>query len=97
MGGSSEFKIGDLRVHESGGEVHVHDDKKGLRFVMPVADFKGEYDNLKAAIEDGVVKKATISSGDKTLRATEYAGRIEWALTVRVQGFAEFDDFVSKI
>lgn len=35
----SSTVLGDLRVHESSGEVHVHNDKAGLKFAMASADF----------------------------------------------------------
>src|SRR3990167_2072423 len=32
-------QISDIRMHQSAGEVHFHDDKKGFKCAMPVSDF----------------------------------------------------------
>ena len=97
MGGNSEFTIGDLRVHESNGDIHIHDDKKSLKLAMPTSDFKREYADLKSSIEDGVVKKAMISNGDMKLTAEQDRGKVSWTLGRSCVGFSEFDAFVSKI
>ena len=36
-----------LRVHESGGEIHFHDDANGIRVNVPVADFFSAWEVLK--------------------------------------------------
>lgn len=61
MGGEREFKtptkksgskkdreetIGELRVHESKGEVHFHDDAKKLKVAMPVATWYSAWQRL---------------------------------------------------
>lgn len=53
MGGSNEIRIGMLRVHESGSEVHVHDDKAGVKFAMDAGDFETSYGSLKSMIKSG--------------------------------------------
>ena len=97
MGGNSEFTIGDLRVHESNGDIHIHDDKKNIKLAISAADFKREYADLKSSIEDGVVKKAMISRGDMKLTAEQDKGQVSWTLGRSCAGFSEFDAFVSKI
>ena len=37
MGGTNEFTQDGLRVHKSGDEVHIHDDKAGLKFIWSPA------------------------------------------------------------
>lgn len=34
---SGSTEVGALRIHESGGEVHFHDDKRKLKVAVPVA------------------------------------------------------------
>lgn len=40
--------IGKVRIHESGGEVHFHDDKADNKVAMPVATWYDRYENLLA-------------------------------------------------
>jgi len=49
MGGSNETTIAGLRMHVSGGEVHVHDDSHSLKFSKKVEDFKSE---VKDVLDD---------------------------------------------
>lgn len=61
MGGENEFKtpakksgsktdreetIGELRIHESKGEVHFHDDDRKLKVAMPVATWYAAWQRL---------------------------------------------------
>ena len=60
MGGSYETKVTELRMHVSGREVHVHDDKRGLKFTAAQNIFKRR---VEEALEDlkgteGIVKVA---------------------------------------
>lgn len=36
---SKSAAIGKIRVHENAGEVHFHDDEKGLKVAVPAASF----------------------------------------------------------
>ena len=57
MGGSNETKCSGLRMHTSGGEAHVHDDGKGLKFSMDSADFKKEVEEAFSLLKkDGIVE-----------------------------------------
>ena len=38
----------DVRIHESGGSVHLHDDKTGLKVEVPVADFWKEWQRRRS-------------------------------------------------
>ena len=38
--------VGSLRVHESGGEIHLHDDANKLKCAVPVATWSKEWSNL---------------------------------------------------
>ncbi len=61
MGGEREFKtpakksgskkdreqtIGELRIHESEGEVHFHDDAKKIKVAMPVATWYSAWERI---------------------------------------------------
>ncbi len=46
---STPTSLGDIRIHESGGEVHFHDDKSKLKVAVPVAEWWKEWQKLKAA------------------------------------------------
>lgn len=62
MGGEKEFstparteetgKIGNLRIHENNGEVHFHDDAKGLKVAIPVATMHNQWDKLIGGKKD---------------------------------------------
>ena len=42
----SPVEIGSLRVHESGGEIHFHDDSKKLKCAVPVSTWYLAWSNL---------------------------------------------------
>jgi hypothetical protein len=42
MGGTNEDTISGLRIHESDGDIHIHDDSKDLKFKLDLEDFKKE-------------------------------------------------------
>lgn len=46
--------IGSVRVHESGGEVHFHDDKSKNKVAVPVAVWYDRYENLLAGGVDSI-------------------------------------------
>ena len=58
MGGTNTETINGLRLHISNGDVHIHDDKKSLKFKKDQKDFKDciyeAFDNLDE--EDGIYK-----------------------------------------
>lgn len=49
MGGTNEQTLNGLRLHINGGEVHVHDDSKGLKFTSARAIFKHQ---VSEAVEE---------------------------------------------
>jgi hypothetical protein len=42
----AETKVGTLRIHESAGQVHFHDDEKKLKCAVPVADWWKAWEKL---------------------------------------------------
>lgn len=55
MGGAREFNmpskaqdqvVGNLRIHESSGEIHFHDDKNRLKAAVPSADMFDKWQKL---------------------------------------------------
>lgn len=38
--------VGNVRYHESGGQVHFHDDKNGLKVAVPVATWFGAWQKM---------------------------------------------------
>lgn len=58
MGGKNETTIGGLRLHESAGEVHVHDDGKSVKFIMDALTFKEEIQDALAELQkhEGIIK-----------------------------------------
>ena len=96
MGGANQFNESNLRIHESGGDVHVHDDAKSVRFKMSVGDWKTKYAQLKA---DTVASGVGILFDDTghELRATKISGKVSFALHEVKSGFERFDDFVATL
>ncbi len=45
----SPQKVGKLRIHESGGKVHFHDDDRKLKVEVPVSEWWKAWDYLKHA------------------------------------------------
>lgn len=113
MGGSHEFRLqgpgGELRVHQSNGEVHVHNDK--VKFAFPAKDFSKEYFALKARIIDAMEAGDDFplqshlmdDRGTKLVASKKADGSgIEWSLDasgakVIPGGFDKMDDFVGKL
>ena len=105
MGGSNQTNLpgqDSLRIHESGGNVHVHDDTEGIKFEMKVKKFKAEYDSLKKALS---APKPTVFDGKiedhngVRLVAERDQDTINWRLEsdlVPVGGFDEMDDFLNN-
>ncbi len=58
MGGRHQETINGLRIHESKGEVHLHDDSKGLKFYMDSDLFKEEAEGALKQLgkTDGIVE-----------------------------------------
>lgn len=58
MGGKNEDKISGLRLHISGGNVHIHDDSKKLKFKADSDYFKKEVELAFKTFKksDGIVE-----------------------------------------
>ena len=109
MGGSHQTNLpgtNNLRIHETGGKVHVHDDVEKLKFEMDVKKFKAEYDSLKTTL---TAPKPSVFEGKiedhngvrLTAERDQQSGQdiVEWKLEsdlVPVGGFDEIDDFLSN-
>lgn len=105
MGGNYEMKIGGLRVHENGGNIHIHDDSNNIKFSMPVSDFKTKFeackanflslkaDDLRIADDQGVELRGavTMAAGTKKMSWTLCRRRIDHS------GFDQFEDFLNKV
>ena len=74
MGGTNETVLGNLRCHISGGSVHVHEDKSGLKFELDQGEFRNEVDDCLGALDkvDGIVK---IEGKDRTALCLVKDGR----------------------
>ena len=53
-------RVGNVRIHESGGQVHFHDDKNGLKVAVPAHEF---WDAWNSLLGDG---KRTFIDPDKS-------------------------------
>ena len=60
--------IGSLRMHESAGEVHFHDDKRKLKVAVPVAEW---HDLLAKALHSGETSFTYIDQERETLLKVE--------------------------
>lgn len=58
MGGLNEIKIGNLRAHINGEDVHFHDDANSLKFICDIEDFKAETEESLKELKssDGIYK-----------------------------------------
>ncbi len=52
---SGSTEVGSIRIHESGGEVHFHDDKRKLKVAVPVASWYAAVENLSSLGEHGLL------------------------------------------
>lgn len=43
---TGEHTVGKIRIHESGGEVHFHDDARSLKVAIPTATWFSAWENL---------------------------------------------------
>lgn len=114
MGGSNETTLtglSTLRIHESGGNVHVHDDLRGTKLSMPVKKFKKEYARVKKDLE---AQKPPYSAYTTDANGVRLLGEldvdlVEWSLEVGkkpaaakaatpgLAGFDALDTFVGQL
>ncbi len=114
MGGSHETRLpgsDNLRIHESGGDVHVHDDLRGTKFCMSLEKFKKEYARVKHDLEAKISPfSAHMTSTQGVLLIGELdVDKVEWSLQVHRQaappvavaselsGFVALDQFVGQL
>lgn len=45
--GSGKANVGNFRIHQSGGEIHVHDDKDKLKAAVPASAWWKMWDKLR--------------------------------------------------
>jgi len=61
MGGARETVIDNVRIHENAGEVHLHDDKAGLKCAVNSAEFWSMWDNINKKANKGHGYTATFT------------------------------------
>jgi len=76
-----EQKLGELRFHESGGQVHFHDDKNKLKVAIQAGRWYQEWQNaVKAACENGMAAfqyRDHINKSQLTLQVTLSDGQLD--------------------
>lgn len=104
MGGQNEqvlpakpgFTSNDVRIHESGGEVHLHDDKGGLRVVVSIATFKGEVLKLDDPGTTGIEFKDN-SRRTRAMIVKDAAGDVTVRITKEIGLLGKIKDFASEL
>ena len=112
MGGQYEERLpgsSNLRIHEKGGDIHVHDDARSMKLKMPASDFKKAYAKARKALEKGDPKDFVQSIDDgngMSLVGELNGGCVEWRLettvTVKaagkpIQGFDALDRIIKQV
>lgn len=115
MGGSNETRLpgsDNLRIHESGGDVHVHDDVRGTKFFMPTKQFKKEYSQIKKVLQSQKPPYQAFMNDHNNVRLVGELDndQIEWRLETgklgplkgtepvpALAGFDELDGFIGSI
>ena len=99
MGGEKEFKESDLRTHkgDKDGKVHIHDDKAGVKFVMPIDEFTEKYAILKNETLKSNFGLMFDETGNVELHARLENGQVKFQIRNKVKGFEKFDSFVSEV
>ena len=80
MGGKNERMIDGIRVHESGGEVHFHDDTEGIRVAVPVADAYAAWQKLS----DGLDTEFTYTdrTNELCIAVVEQSGTVDLTIAI---------------
>lgn len=104
---TGENVIGNLRIHESNGEVHFHDDNNGLKAAVPTAIMFEAWENLssdqkkkfnykdrtnRTEICVRVVNKKAKKKKDNDFRDIKFS--IQPLREVTSQQFSQFDNFI---
>jgi hypothetical protein len=95
--------IGDVRIHESGGQVHFHDDKNGLKCAIDVTDFYAKWRQCKHYLKTPIIMIGDDGKGGFTeirIERKEYTDCGQYRLLISISpfscaGFAELDKFAS--
>ena len=85
MGGSYETHLSgpdNLRIHESDSDVHVHDDVRGTKLVMPAKQFKKEHARLRKELlaQQPPYEASMVDANDVRLVGELDVDQIEWRL-----------------
>ena len=86
-------KIGDIRIHQSGGEAHFHDDTNKLKVAMPIATWWKIWDQLR----NDACKRSWPDPVNKTTLLLETTlDQNKWDVTISITQSAVSKDW-SKI
>lgn len=116
MGGDREFTtqakstsdigrvVGNLRIHENNGEVHFHDDKKGLKVAVPVDTMYAAWDRLadgrdtKFKYRDTAngteLRMRVISRKDSPIDLNVEVRKLKRKSSAKSNDFQAFDNFI---
>lgn len=94
MGGSNETMINGLRLHIKDREVHVHDDKKQLKFSTSLDDFKNDVEGALEEVE-GLIR--IIGNTPTDLCMVKEKGKLNIFLTDKNNVTSELQSFLNKI
>ena len=114
MGGNNETRLpgpDNLRIHESNGDVHIHDDARGTKFFMPKKQFKKKYDPLRKQLMAQVPPYEAFIQDHNGVRLVGEldVNKIVWGLatgkspagapkgTPALTGLDELDDFAASL
>jgi hypothetical protein len=99
--GSGQTTVGQVRFHESGGEVHFHDDANGLKVAVPVSTWYKTWQELS----NGLAKSAElVDPARKTMVAVTIKGGKRKPLDVSIAvspvtispNFEKFQKFANR-
>lgn len=103
MGGSNETILDGpdkLRMHESCGRVHIHDDKRNIKFDMKMKKFKSEYSASRAGLltagNTGFIAKIEDHNGVALMGEID-RDQIDWSLDAQIvqpTGLDAIDSFL---
>lgn len=88
----SVVTVGKVRFHESGGEVHFHDDERGLKVAIPVATWWSTWQSLSS----GAAKKAElVDASRKTMVTVKVSGKQVRDVSIRIRNVGLSSSFES--
>lgn len=97
MGGLNETTINGLRLHTNNGEVHIHDDKRQLKFSASLDNFKEDVEDALKNLEksEGSIKITGNTSND--LYLIKEGKKLNVFLVNKHDALYEFQSFINKI